>query len=69
MGSKLFALVLTRANRFTGPKMTLDSDELSKDQQDAIIAEGLTIDGVKPPSSNSGRDEESAPAMVGKSAD
>ncbi|KAK8241452.1 amino acid permease-domain-containing protein [Phyllosticta capitalensis] len=54
---------------FTGPKMTLDSDELSKDQQDAIIAEGLTIDGVKPPSSNSGRDEESAPAMVGKSAD
>ncbi|KAK8157760.1 gaba permease [Phyllosticta citrichinensis] len=53
---------------FTGPRTTLDADELSKDQQDALKDEGTTIEGIKP-SSISGRGDESSPVVITKSQD
>lgn len=35
--------VLTRVRRFTGPKMTLNVDDLSEEQQEAIRVEGVEV--------------------------
>ncbi|GME31904.1 Amino acid/polyamine transporter I [Neofusicoccum parvum] len=51
---------------FTGPKMTLDLDELDETQQNALREEGLEIEGTKPGSSEGkSGDEENVPAKEG----
>ena len=46
-GSLLYYYVDAR-KWFKGPKITLDLDELSTEQQDALREEGLEIEGLAP---------------------
>ena len=36
-------------DRFTGPKVTLNTDELTETQEAALRAEGMEIEGLAPP--------------------
>ena len=54
--------------RFTGPKITLNTDELTGTQEAALRAEGMEIEGLAPPNDSDTENSAELPGDPDKKA-